>query len=77
MANANRKASPGRRVDLLVCGELLSGTTTAEAVYVHIDVHSVSTGTLRDGDVSIWNGRRFVETRKTIKVVDLRPRIKF
>jgi hypothetical protein len=76
-AKKSELPSPGRRVDLLVCGEMLSGTATAETVYVHVDVHTVGAGTIHDGDVRVWNGKRFAPTTKSIQVVDLRPPIAF
>lgn len=69
--------TPGRYVDLLVCGEHLGGTQTATDIYVHIDVHTATGGTIQAEDVRVWNGKRFAGHRKQVHVFDKRPMVYF
>jgi hypothetical protein len=58
-----------KHVSLIGCGELLSGTETADTIYVHITPHTITGGTLTSVDV--WNGKRFITTQKAIKIVHI------
>ena len=73
-----REKPKGRQVDILVCGELMSGIVSDGTLFVEHDVHSAyAGGVLVPSNVQIWRGKRFAPCGHLVAVYDKRPLKKF
>lgn len=73
-----REKPTGSTIDILVCGELMTGILSGGVVYIVIDVHAnYSGGYVSPESVKIWRRGKWLPCRYGIAVFDRRPLIKY